>query len=388
MRARGLGLLATALMVGACATEGTMRASSDAPAPSEARGPSPRARLAAAHRDRAVQLERDGALHQAVDELKVARTIDPADTAARDGQARLQAKIEGLIAQRLNEGRAALARGSHVEARRRFLMVLALDPANRTAVNLLQAEVRDVEFLTHTVRAGDTLGSLAERYYGDRSRSEVIWETNQLPPNPRLVAGTTLKIPEIPGLPFARPTPPRRDAPPPVAVVPSTPGAAPETPTRPEVREEVPPEVNPLMAEAREALDRRDYTLALGDIDKLLQGDPGNREAMSLKKQALYRQSKAQIDQKNYDASYRTLTTLARLEPNYEDVPKLLQQMRGRLVDQHYREGIRLYREERLPEAIKEWRLVLEVDPQHPNAKSNIEQAERLLRGLEQRKKK
>ena len=37
----------------------------------------------------------------------------------------------------------------------------------------------------------------------------MIWETNQLPANPRLVAGTTLKIPEIPGLPFLRAEPRR-----------------------------------------------------------------------------------------------------------------------------------------------------------------------------------
>ncbi len=286
------------------------------------------------------------------------------------------------MAQRIGEARAALARGSHVEAQRRLLGVLALDPANKMAMTMLQSEVRDVEFLTHTVRAGDTLAALAERYYGDRSRSEVIWETNQLPPNPRLVAGSTLKIPEIPGLPFARPTP-RRDA------IAPAPAPAPSAPGRQEpAREEAPPEINPLIAEAREALDRSDYVVALGDLDKLLSGDPGHREGLTLKKLVLYRQGKAQSDQKNYDGSYRTLTALARLQPDYEDVPKLLQQMKGRLVEQHYREGIRLYREERLPQAITEWKVVLDLDPQHANARKNIDQAERLLKGLEQRKKK
>jgi len=309
-------------------------------------------------------------------------TITPTDARARESLRALQARIDQLVAERIDEGRKALARGVQVEARRKFLAALALDPSSRPAFDALQSDTREVEFLSHTVRAGDTLSSLAQRYYGDRSRSEVIWETNQLPPNPRLVAGTTLKIPEIPGLPFARPTP-RRDA----AVPP--PAATPVTPARPDApREEAPPEINPLVAEAREALDRRDYVVALGDIDKLLSGDPGNREGLSLKKVALYRQGKDQLDQKNYDGSYKTFTTLARLQPDYEDVPKLLQQMKGRLVEQHYREGIRLYREEKLPQAITEWKVVLDLDPQHANARKNIDQAERLLKGLEQRKKK
>jgi tetratricopeptide (TPR) repeat protein len=320
-----------------------------------------------------------------VDEWKIARTIDPDDAAAREGQTRVEGKIENLVTQRIGEARAALSRGSHVEAQRRLLAALALDPGNRTAMTILQTEVREPEFLVHTVRAGDTLAALAERYYGDRSRYEVIWETNQLPPNPRLVAGTTLKIPEIPGLPFARPTPRREAVAPPAPAPAPTPG----TPTRPDsVREEAPPEVNPLIAEAHEALDRSDYAAALGDVDKLLSGDPAHREGQTLKKLVLYRQGKAQIDQKNYDGSYKTLTTLARLQPDYEDVPKLLQQMKGRLVEQHYREGIRFYREEKLSEAIAEWKVVLDLDPQHANARKNIDQAERLLKGLEQRKKK
>src|SRR3989441_5830670 len=51
-----------------------------------------------------------------------------------------------------------------------------------------------------TVARGETLASIADRYYGDRLRSEVIWEMNQLSSRPR--AGSQLKIPEIPGVPF------------------------------------------------------------------------------------------------------------------------------------------------------------------------------------------
>jgi tetratricopeptide (TPR) repeat protein len=399
----GLVPVGLALVLSACATTSEAPKATDparpaprvaTPPPATPQPPRPTAReaLAAPHRERAAELERDGFLRRALEEWKIARTIDPEGAAARDAQKRLEARIEGLVAERVSEGQAAITRGSHVEARRRLLMALALDPGNRAALTLLQNEVRDVEFLVHTVRPGDTLATLAERYYGDRSRSEVIWETNQLPPNPRLAAGSTLKIPEIPGLPFARPraavVPPPPQAPGPTVVAPVPPAPpAPATPAAPG-REEVPPEVNPLIAEAKEALDRNDYREALGDLEKLLAGDPNNREGLTLKKQVLYRQGKAQFDQQNYDASYRTLNTLAKLQPDYEDAPKLLQQTKGRIVEQHYREGIRLYREEKLPQAIAEWKIVLDVDPQHVNAKRNIEQAERLLKGLEQRRKK
>jgi tetratricopeptide (TPR) repeat protein len=103
----------------------------------------------------------------------------------------------------------------------------------------------------------------------------------------------------------------------------------------------------------------------LSDVDRLLAGNPGNREGLDLKKVALYRQGKNQLAQRRYDESYQTLTYLAKLQPDYEDTSALLRQARERLSDQRYSEGIRRYRDEKLAQAIAQWRSVLEVDPQH-----------------------
>ncbi len=66
----------------------------------------------------------------------------------------------------------------------------------------------------------------------------------------------------------------------------------------------------------------------------------------------------------------------------------MLGNVRGRLVQQHYNQGIRLYREEKLAAAISEWRSVLQYEPNHEGAKRNIETAERLLKGLQERQQK
>ena len=72
----------------------------------------------------------------------------------------------------------------------------------RAAFETMQNDVREVLSIMHTVRAGDTCASLAELYYGDRLRCEVIAETNRLALNVPLRPGQKLKIPEIPGVPF------------------------------------------------------------------------------------------------------------------------------------------------------------------------------------------
>ena len=256
------------------------------------------------------------------------------------------------------------------------------------AFDALQTQAREVEFISYTVRQGDTLASLAQRYYGDRSRSEVIWETNQLPPNPKLTAGMMLKIPEIPGVPFIHE---RRPPPPAAPPTTATPGTTTPPRAEPPPEEPQPPQpemVNPLLAEAREALSRRDYGEAILDIDKFLAGSPGNPDGLAVKKQALYGQGKAQYTERRYEDSYKVFVQLARLQPDYEDSSTLMKQARASAIDQRYREGVRLYREEKPAEAIAEWRVVLELDPQHANAKRNIDQAERLLKALEERKKK
>jgi tetratricopeptide (TPR) repeat protein len=344
----------------------------------------PRDEMSTPHRDRARLLERDGQLRAAVLEWKVVRTIDPDNAAARSEQTRLDGRIQKRVAERLNEARTSLSRGAHLEARRKLLSVLALDPDNATAAGLLRNAVREVEYVTHTVRAGETLGSLADRYYGDRSRSEVIWESNGLPPGRPLVVGSTLKIPEIPGLPFMVPgaKPPAPAAP--VVTAAPTPPRTPQERPAPVVEE--PPEVNPMLADIRDAIDRRDYAAALADIDKYLGMNPGDRELVELRKLTLYRQGYLLLEQKSYDEGYKTLRRLARIQPDYLDITSLVQQARRQVIDHHYQEGIRHFREERLQDAVGEWRIVLDLDAQHPNARRNIEQAERLLEALERRK--
>src|SRR5215470_10744883 len=209
---------------------------------------SPVEALVAPHRQKAATLESQGDLREALNEWKVALTINPRDSISREAKEKIEERINQAIAAALSRGREALKRRVQVEARRYFLTVLALDPANRIAFELLQNETKEIQLLNHTVRKGETLASIAELYYRDRSRSEVIWETNQLPANPKLEPGMVLKIPEIPGVPFAGP-----NAPPPQPR--ARPEAQPEA-TKTEPPEEQEPEVNPMLTEAREALDR------------------------------------------------------------------------------------------------------------------------------------
>lgn len=333
--------------------------------------------LVAPHRDKAAQLTAQGKLREASETWKVALTIDPTDATSLEESRKVDERIKQTAAERLARGQEALKRGAHLEARSHFLTVLALDPANRDAFAALQNQVREVKQVNHTIRAGESLASIAQQYYGDRSRSEVIWETNQLPPNPKLSPGMVLKIPEIPGLPFGRQeTPASRPRPESTAPGPKT-----------ETVEET-PYANPALAEAKEALENGEYGLALSTVDQFLSQNPRSGEGVDLKRNVLFLQGKTLLDQNRLTDSYAALNQLAKLSPRDASVTSLLGNVRGRLVQQHYNQGIRLYREEKLPAAINEWRTVLQYEPGHDGAKKNIQTAEQLLKGLRERQQK
>jgi tetratricopeptide (TPR) repeat protein len=392
------------LGVGACATPALIAPPPpissvpprvEAPPPPTPSLPSERERLAALHIEASDRFEKAGELRRALDESKIALTINPGDAKAQEARKRLEGLIARGVTQRIDEGRAALARGAYVEARRRFLAALALDPTNPTAQEALRNQAREMDTVNHTVRGGDTLASLAQQYYGDSARAEVIADSNGLALNTRLTPGRTIKVPEIPGVPFRPPgrtegvaaLPPLMP-PPAAAPTPAPPGAAEAAIPPPPPPAPPPPARSVLLAGAENALQKRQYTAALSDIDRFLAQNPGNAEGLAVRKQALYGVAKSQFEGKNYDGAYRSLSELAKVAPGYEDSSTLIQESRRRMIDQHYSQGIRFYREEKLKEAIAEWRIVLELDPQHANAKKNIEQSEKLLKGLEERRKK
>lgn len=328
-------------------------------------------------RSRAEALEREGALRPALEAWKVALTANPGDGTAKQRKEKLEAQITQSISEQMALAERALERRSILEARRHYLTVLALDPQNSAAFEALRSKIREIRTLSHSVRPGDTLASISELYYGDRSRVDVLWETNGLSPNAKLSAGTTLLVPEIPGVPFDGPRTPK----------PPTPTTAPPTPTKsePAVPEQA---YNPLLSNARDALGSGDFDTALASADRYLSSNPRSTEALDVKKSALYEQAKAFFNQRKFPESLRIFEQLARLAPNFQDSNRLAADARTRVVQDNYSEGVRLFREEKLSEAIARWRTVLEYEPSHANARKNIEQAERMLQNLKSQQQK
>ena len=128
--------------------------------------------------------------------------------------------------------------------------------------------------------------------------------------------------------------------------------------------------------------------MALSTIDRFLGLNPRNGEATDLRRTVLLQQGRTLMEQNKLLDAYTAVNQLVKANPKDSAATSLFSQVRGRLVQQHYNQGMQLFREEKLPAAVAEWRTVLQYDPAHDGAKRNIDQAQRLLKGLEERQQK
>ncbi len=58
--------------------------------------------------------------------------------------------------------------------------------------------------------------------------------------------------------------------------------------------------------------------------------------------------------------------------------------MKKQLANSHYIKGVKYFTDEELDKAIKEWEETLDLDPNHPKAKKDIENARSLLQRLKE----
>ena len=313
MTTRGLfAVSALSLIVTGCGTMSLPPAPwSKSPAPTPTIGST--SGRAAAHRVRAEELERRGALREAHAAWSTALSLEPGHVPTQQAVRRVRARIDREVADHLQRARLAAA-----EARRHYAAALALDPDSRTAKEGLRT---------------------APPCPGCRDEAPAVASATPRPEPPR---------PEPP-----RPEPLRTEAEPPTSVTLPRPPATVSAP-RPVTAA---PRSEPLRTPSDDP-----ETMYNAAIDLLAEGRD--------------------------DDAYRVLTQLRRVKGGYKDSAMLVRNVRAKLARQHYQEGLRLFREEKLEQAIGEWRIVLEIDPRDVNARRNIEQAQRMLRTLAEEQKR
>lgn len=332
-------------------------------------------RLPAAERFRAkaAEYEAAGELRRALQMWEVVSAFRSPDEEAAAKVKKLKDRMRELSAQHFKQGVAHYGAGSIPAARKEFLITLYYDPDNSEALDYLKNRLAGETFSTYEVKKGDTVQKIAQKVYQDPKKDFLIAVFNDLGKSPQLAPGTKLLIPNIDTSLIEQyaetELAPSADA----VVEDRMKPAEPEVPAPP-----APVALTPL-EHAQELLRTKRYAEAAAAADRLLEQDRGNTEAVEVVNAAHYQLGMTTSEEKRYKEA---LAHFKKVDQNYRNARELRAATERQLAEVHYLDGVRLFVNEKLEEAIREWEAALALNPDHPKARKDIENAQNLLKRL------
>ena len=319
--------------------------------------------------------EKAGELRKALLCWEVIQSFQPAGEEAAKRIADLRARTLALADQHFKQGLVYYKNNSIPAARREFALALYYDPEHSEAMTYLKTKLTEEDETLYEVKPGDTLEEIAKKIYNDPQKDFLIAEMNHLGKDAKLVPKAVLRLPIL-------------DVSPPI------------TGETKEVQKETVMDPKELLAEPKEPKETQDYKetrvmMAKAELqfkankfketadiaEDILSGDPSNKRARELKNASHYQMGKVLSTQKKYEEA---IDQLSRVEPGFRDAPELILSAKKKLADVHYVKGIKYYTEEKLELAVQEWEETLKLNPQHPKARGDMDNALKLLQRLKE----
>jgi len=316
--------------------------------------------LVSRHAENAAEYEKKGDLRKALQSLEIVNGFKPDDEKVLTQIIYLKGQIQKNASDHYDKGVAYFQNNSMKAALREFLLALTLNPDHKEALDYVKYRMTRDELIVYEVKKGDTAKVIAQKVFNDASKDFLIAYFNDLDKEARLAPGMTIVLPSLKS----------------IQVVPEI---APS--------DEEPAEYINLKQEIRKARDyfgAKKYQQSASAAEKILEYDPVNKDAMNLKNESYYKIGGMLRKVKKYTEA---LAVFNNVDPDYKDVRKIteflnnIDKNKGRAAE-HYMSGVNYYMNQDLDKAIKEWEITLILDPNHPNAKKDIENARSFLEKL------
>ena len=323
----------------------------------------PYAQFPERYRVQAMEYEKNGDWPKALQCWEVVQAFQPADEEAGKKVAGLKTQMLTLADQHFKKGLSYFQSLSIVAALKEFLLALYYNPDHIEALAYLKNRLTGEDFTLYEVKPGDTLKEVAKKTYQDPQKDFLIAYFNGLGKDPALAPKSILRLPIL-----------------------ESPQTKPPTQTKEMVMDpkEVladPKGTKEMMAKAVTQFKSNRFMETVSITEEVLLYDPSNREARDLTNASYYQMGKGFHQGKRYQEA---LASLSRVDPGYRDVTELIVSAKRQLAEVHYISGIKYFTEEKLDKAIQEWEETLKLNPQHPKAKGDMENAARLLQKLKE----
>ena len=139
--------------------------------------------IAARHLEKAKKLEAEGNMIAARDEYEKVLTIKPNNSEAKERIAKITPNLLKEADHHFQAGLNYFSNGLYAKARKEFLATLKYNPDHLKAKNILDVMGREIEagiwYIPHVIQRGESLSKLAQRYYGDRRKFDLIADYNR-----------------------------------------------------------------------------------------------------------------------------------------------------------------------------------------------------------------
>jgi len=306
------------------------------------------------YRLKALEFERKEELRRALLSWQVVRSFRPDDLASAERIKALETRIRVESDKHFLKGLEHFQKNSFPAARKEFLLALTYDPDHEQAIDYLKHKLNETDFILYETKEGDTLRKIADAIYHDPDKDFLVAYLNNLNSSDKLKSGLILRLPILES------------------------AAATVAAVRPVSSDE-------MLTKARALLKAKKYDQAVRYAEKILEYAPANSEANDLKNASYYQLGMRLLQKKEYRESLRMFR---KADITYKNVREMVANLEKRLQDHktqaenHYQKGVRHFLAEELDEAVQEWEKTLQLDPQHPKAKKDIEQVRRLQERL------
>jgi tetratricopeptide (TPR) repeat protein len=360
--------------------------------------------------------------------------LETDNTAAVNAIHRLERKTAKAASLHYQQGRKFYQAGDYPKALKEFLITLRYNPDHRQARYYLKTRLQNRDHTMYQVQPGDSFTRIAAKVFKDPGKAYIIANFNDLDPDKPLLIGQTIILPKIKSeflqpqsnvdilLKKAQSAHARKQYEEALSLTRQIQDEAPEHPKARRLADaahfhkgmdyfnqkaypaavEQFKQVSPgyegrdrAIAKARrhikqlamkEKLTRAQQHLrnnawqrVINITEEILAQAPDNAQAKMLFSNASYNLGKLLL---NNGKVSQAVELLDRIDTSYEDTGQLLSLARTRMKSQaetHYRSGVKHFINEDLELAIKEWKRALELNPDHPKARKDIENARHLL---------
>jgi tetratricopeptide (TPR) repeat protein len=308
-------------------------------------------------RSKAVTYEKDGELLRALKGWEIVASFIPTDEEVTRRIATLKTQIVSVADQHFKQGLSFYQRNSMEAARKEFLVTLYYNPAHKEALNYLKEKLPGEDYTLYRAKGGETLKEIARKILNDPNKDFLIAYFNNLKIDSKLAPGSTLRLPIL------------------------EPSKAIETKGTATDTKEISAQTEEMLSKALAYYKAKNYGETVSISEKVLEYDPANKQARNLINESHYQTGKLFIQRKKYQ---QALEAFDRVDSGYKDVRESIAFAKKQLAGDHYVRGVKYFTDEELDKAIREWEATLALDPNHPKAKKDIDNARNLLQKLKE----